>query len=143
MLERLVSSKSARAILLEDYNDLDVYVEDTSDGYRKIYKELLNKVFDGQLTIQHILPIGDRNQVIQECYKNQIPNGRKKIFIVDGDLYLLNNTNIINLNGLYVLPRYCIENYLLDETAIVEVYYEEDPSLEKNQIEVGLDFKNW
>lgn len=145
MTERTSSSKSARSIFLEPFNDIDIYVEDTADGYRKIYKELLNKIFKGKIKVEHILPVGDRDQVIGECEKNQELGRRKRVYIVDGDLYLINNndTKVIGLNGLFVLPRYCIENYLIDESAIIEVYYSIDPELEREEIKDRLNYDNW
>jgi uncharacterized protein DUF4435 len=145
MDERKTSSKSARSIFFEPFNEIDVYVEDTAEGYRKIYRELLNKVFEGKIKIEHVLPLGDRNQVIEECRKNQELGNRKRIYIVDGDLYLINGNDekSFGLNGLFVLPRYCIENYLIEESAIIEVYYRIDPELDRIQIQSQLDFENW
>lgn len=143
MLDRKSSSKVAKAVFYEDFNDIDIFIEDTATGYRKIFKELLKRVFNSDLKIDQVFPVGNRDMVIEECRKNQQPGGRKRIFIVDGDLYLMHENNEIALKGLFILPRYCIENYLIHENSIVDVLYEEDPELEKEQIAQKLGFDSW
>ena len=44
MLERRSSAKVAKSVFYEDFNDIDIYIEDTAPGYRKIFKELLIQV---------------------------------------------------------------------------------------------------
>ena len=143
MIERKLKSKSARSILFEEFNDIDIYVEDSAVGYKKIYKELLNKAFENKVKIEHIIPIGDREQVIKECRNNQDNINRKRVYIVDGDLYLLSVNQPNPINGLYVLPRYCIENYLVSKNSLIKVLYEDEPELEKNEIENRMDFQEW
>lgn len=143
MIERKLSSKSARSILLEEFNDIDVYVEDTAGGFKKLFKEIIGKAFQQKYKIEHVLPLGDRDSVIGECEKNQAKTGRKRIYIIDGDLYLLNNKEQKSLKGLYILPRYCIENFLIDENAIIELLFEEDHELEKKEIADKLKLSEW
>lgn len=143
MLDRKSSSRVAKAVFYEDFNDIDIFIEDTAPGYRKIFKELLRRVFNTELKIDQVFPVGNRDKVIEECRKNQTGNSRKRIFIVDGDLYLMHEDNQINLKGLFILPRYCIENYLIHESSIIDVLYEEEPELEKEQIKKGLKFSEW
>jgi hypothetical protein len=142
MFERKVSAKVARSIFCEDYNDIDIYVEDSAIGYRKIYKEILRRSFGSEIKISNIYPIGSRSSVISEC-RNIANYNRKRLFIVDGDLDLLVDENNERIAGLFILPRYCIENYLIQEGAIVDVLYEEDPELEREQIADSLAFNRW
>ena len=123
MFERTSAAKSAASIFYEEYNDIDIYIEDTAKGYRKIFKELLNKALDSKFEIDQVFPIGNREEVIAECEKNQLNSGRKRVYIVDGDLYLLNGNDRDDLKGLFVLPRYCIENYFFSLTSISEIAY--------------------
>jgi hypothetical protein len=143
MLERRIAAKSASSIFYEDYNDIDVYIEDTAEGYRKLFKEILNKALNGQFSIEQVFPIGNSSQVIEECEKNQAPSERKKLYIIDGDLVLLNGWTREDLKGLFILPRYCIENYLIDEQAIYQVAYEEDSEIDMDKIKELLDFQSW
>lgn len=143
MIERKLAGKSAKSILLEEFNDLDVYIEDTAIGFKKIFTELLNKAFKSKYKIEHVFPLGTRDNVISKCRENQNSDGRKKVYIVDGDLYLMRGEKEEDLQGLFVLPRYCIENFLLDENALIDILYEEDPELTKEDITSKLNFRNW
>ncbi|MBU2915370.1 DUF4435 domain-containing protein [Reichenbachiella agariperforans] len=143
MIERNTEAKSARSVLFEDFNDIDIYVEDSAVGYQKMYKELLNKAFENKLRIEHIIPIGNRDAVIAECENNQENTGRKRVYIVDGDLYILSVDPITPKDGLFVLPRYCIENYLISKNALIKILYEDEPNLESSEIEERLNFDDW
>ncbi len=143
MLERRISAKSAKSVFYEDYNDIDIFIEDTAIGYKKIFKEILIRAFGHTLSIDQVFPLGNREQVINECKKHQVSSRRKQLYIIDGDLHLLYGSNPTHLKGLFVLPRYCVENYFLDEEAIIDVVDEEEPNLDKSSIKAELDFSNW
>jgi len=143
MFNRKVAAKSASSIFYEEYNDVDVYVEDTGLGYRKIFKELLRKAFPSEFSIEQIFPIGSRDEVICECKKDQSYSGRKRVYIIDGDLHIINGIEKIELKGLFILPRYCIENFLLSKESIIHTAYEEDPEMDLEDIELNLGFDNW
>jgi len=143
MLDRKVSAKSASSVFYEAYNDVDIYIEDTAVGYRKIFKEILSKALHSQFAIEQVFPIGNRNEVIAECEKNQSHTGRKRVYIIDGDLFILNGNDRTDLKGLFVLPRYCIENFFFNQDGIVQTAYEEESEMEMDEIIAGLDFDNW
>lgn len=143
MHNRGVAAKSASSLFYEEYNDVDIYIEDTAEGYRKIFKELLNKALGTKFNIEQVFPLGSREQVIEECRKNQEGDGRKKVYIVDGDLHILNAGSTPELNGLYVLPRYCVENYLFCENAISQTADEEECEMELEQIKAKINFNSW
>lgn len=152
MIERKEESKSARSVLLEDFNDIDVYVEDTAIESKKIYNQILNRVFNGKYNIDDIIPVGSCSKVVAEWAKHKRNNdNRSKIFIIDGDFIHFNkNLETIvpeelkeDIQGLYVLPRYCIENYLIDENAFIEIIHDEDPVDEKDKIKSKLKFQEW
>lgn len=152
MITRKEESKSAKSVLLEDFNDIDVYVEDTALESKKIYKQILNRVFIGQYNIDDVIPVGSCNKVVSEWAKHKKNNdNRPKVFIIDGDFIHFNkNLETIvpeefknDLSGLYVLPRYCIENYLIDEDAFIEVIHDEDAVDERDDIKSKIDFNGW
>lgn len=143
MLERKIAAKSASSLFYEEYNDVDIYIEDKAGGYRKIFKELLNKALGSKFSIEQIFPIGNRDEVIAECEKNQETGERKRVYIVDGDLYLLNGGDREDLKRLFILPRYCIENYFLNEDAISQIVYEEETEMEIDAIRRKIDFSHW
>lgn len=143
MHNRRMAAKSASSLFFEEYNDVDIYIEDTAEGYRKIFKELLNKALGTKFKIEQVFPLGNREQVIEECRKNQESTGRKRVYIVDGDLHILNEEHEPELKGLYVLPRYCVENYLFCESAICQTADEEECEMEIAQIKDKIDFNSW
>jgi hypothetical protein len=152
MIERKEESKSARSVLLEDFNDIDIYVEDTAIESKKIYREILKRVFKDKYNIEDIFPIGSCASVISEWEKHkENSDSRKKIFIIDGDFILINDdlkSKIKpkyqqNLDGLYVLPRYCIENFLIDKNSLISVTHDEDPLDDIHTIESKINFEDW
>lgn len=152
MAERNNSSKSARSVLFEDFNDLDIYVEDTALESKKLYKEVLKRVFKDKYKIEEIFPIGNSQSVIRECELYQeVESQRKKVFIIDGDFYLLNG-NIKdditlefreNIKGLFILPRYCIENYFIDKASIIAITHDEEPEKDIDEITINIAFDEW
>ena len=138
------SSKAKRAVsvFFRQWNDIDVFVEDLSSVTLNIYSELLNRLSNGKFKIEKVFPLGSRINVIEQCV-NYKKDGRPKIFIIDGDLELMVGESLPNCPELYKHDRYCVENYLLDEEAIVEILYEEDPSKTRVQIRDELAFKEW
>lgn len=143
MFFRRIAAKSARSIFFEEYNDIDIYIEDRALGNKKLVKELLKKSLGSEVKIEQIFPLGSRDEVITECWNNQHKTGRKRIYIVDGDLYLISGSDVAGLTGLYVLPRYCIENFLIDEESLIELAYEEDPIMEIEEVRTNLNFSHW
>lgn len=152
MAERNTSSKSARSVLLEDFNEIDVYVEDTSVETKKLYTIILNKATNSKYKIESVLPLGSSKSVIEEWKKHRIINdNRKKVFIIDGDFYLINENvdeeindpTILDLKGLYVLPKYCIENFLIEESALISIVHDDDPLNDQSQIKENINIQEW
>lgn len=152
MVERALKSKSAVSVLNEDFNDIDIYVEDTAVEAKKIYTEILARIFDNQFKIDNIIPLGGCSQVIKEWRSNREANdNRPKIYLMDGDYHflndsltsLLNQEELENHKGLYILPKYCIENYLIDINSFVEIIYEEVVSDDRNTIINKIKFDKW
>lgn len=144
-IQRTLSARKAKSIFYEDFNDIDIFIEDKAIGYKKIYKEILIRAFSHTLTIDQVFPLGGREEVLASCRKNQSQKRRKRLYIIDGDLHLLNGIEEEEkkLEGLYILPRYCIENYLIDEEALAGIIEEEDPDLEKKAIKEKFEFEKW
>lgn len=142
MLRRSVRANKTKSIFFEDYNDIDVYTEDTANGYKKLYSKLLSRYFDGDYRIENIFPLGGRDAVIDACEKEENKRSRPRVYIIDGDLHLLRN-NIPSLPGLFILHEYCIENTLVCENASVDFLVDEEPTKEYHEIKSELAFQNW
>lgn len=144
MLERSHAAKHAAPIFFHNYNDFDVYVEDTAIGYAKIFANLLSRAIDKNVTLERVFPLGGRLEVISEARKtiSKAPP-RKSIFIVDGDLFLLTGEIEQLPPNVITLPRYCIENFLFDEEALISIIDEETHDISNAEIKQRLDYSGW
>ena len=144
MLERGLAARSAISVFYELFNDIDIYIEDTAEGYDKIFSKLLNRSLGSSVKIDKIFPIGSRRQVLNDAQLNLIskPN-RKSVFIVDGDLYLLCGEFETIPRNVIVLPRYCVENFLFDEKSILELLDEEDTCKDIECLRDEFSYASW
>jgi hypothetical protein len=142
MLKRSAIASKAKSIFFEGYNDIDIYIEDTAYGYKKLYTKLLSRYFENEYRIEDVFPLGGREAVIDACVNDKNKRLRPRVYIIDGDLYLLRN-NIPNIDGLFVLTEYCIENTLVCENASIEFLVDEDPTRDYQEINTALEFSKW
>lgn len=141
--ERKDKSHYASSVLFEEFNDIDIYVEDSAHGYEKIFVELFSRVFEGRYKISKVFPLSGRDPVICKCRTSQGKFSRPSLYVVDGDLNLLGGGLNLKLDGLYQLPVYCMENILIDKDAIVEILDEEEVVRYRHEIEKDFDFDGW
>lgn len=120
-LEFSTEVRQAAAVFTEYRNSIDIYTEDC-DKDKEFYKKLLKRLLaDTSIEINDIYPLGCRRTVIEKC-KNDTDIRRKKLYIVDGDIYLQYKEKE-NIEHLFVLDAYCIENFMICEDAICNVAY--------------------
>lgn len=143
MLERSDSAKNAKTVFYEQFNDVDIYVEDSAEGLVKLYTILLSRLLSHKYRIETVFPVGNKPAVVKRCREDVDRGGRKRVYIVDADLDLLDGLNANKIDRLYVLPRYCIENFLIDEAAAVKILDEEDISRTPAEIAEALKFEEW
>lgn len=141
--ERSDAAKSAKSVFFEEYNDIDIYIEDTAVGYKKLFAEIFSRVFSGKYRVAEVFPLGSRNKVIDECKKIQGELTRPSLYIIDGDLFLFDKGICEELPGLYILPFYCIENLLIDQNCLLKLLNEEDPVRRCEQLKLDFDFSAW
>lgn len=125
-------AKKALALFFRQWNDIDVYVEDRSPSTVKVYHELFFRLTSPDFRISRVIPVGSKEEVLDACRNHT--SARPSVYVVDGDLDLLLGSVPPSINRLYVHDRYCIENFLLDETTAVEIAYEDDPSMTREEI---------
>lgn len=142
MLERGLAARKAKSVFFEERNTIDIYIEDTAIGYRKIYKCLLNRILDGQYLINDVFPLGGKNAVLQSWQNDKNKRSRPQLHIIDGDIELLNGDRHCE-KGLYTLPYYCIENIFLCEKALLDILVEEDPERERDELSAAFNFTEW
>ncbi|MDW6016758.1 DUF4435 domain-containing protein [Vibrio plantisponsor] len=136
-------AKFARSILTIDFNEIDIYIEDTKKGYQKLYIQLLSRLFKDQYKISDVHPIGPRALVIKKCNEKKDKLTRPSLFIVDGDLFLLKGEEKPLPKEVFRLPRYSIENIILDEDSIID-YLDDEVEVELYEdIKEKIKFKDW
>ena len=120
-LDFSLETRKAATVFTEYRNSIDIYTEDCGKD-KVFYVELFKKLLaDTDVVVNDIYPLGCKNTVVETC-KNDMDNRRKKLYIVDGDIYLQFSKKI-NLPNLHVLDAYCIENYMVCEESICYMAY--------------------
>lgn len=137
------AAKYARSVFYARFNDVDIFVEDTANESRKVYVELLNRVLGKKLSVTQIFPIGSKPTVVKRCASDQGVRARPAIYIIDGDYDSALQMPMPPLIRLYRLDAYCIENYLLDPAAIVDVISDETVEHDEVRIAQDLDLLGW
>ena len=122
-------------------NDVDVYTEDNQKD-KEFYKALLRRLINPNIRLNDVTPLGSRKNVIDRC-RAEPENNRRKIFIVDADIFLVSGRKTPELPNLFVLDAYCVENLVLDEASAVEYIYGESGTISKEEIKTGLNFTEW
>ncbi|MFJ3110923.1 DUF4435 domain-containing protein [Pseudomonas putida] len=143
-LERRSNAKYAASVFYEGYNDFDVYIEDTAEGYPKIFSFMLSRLLPATVSIERVFPLGDRGRVVSAAQHEAAGGGsRSSVYIIDGDLYLLSGEVTEIPSNVIVLPRYCIENFLIDENAFLQIMNEESAGLDLAALKNAFDFDGW
>lgn len=137
--ERSQSARRAMPVFFRELNDVNFYIEDTAEGYDRIYQNILTRLFIKK-NINKIFAIGSRTHLLSEAEKNK--SNKKSVYIIDGDLYLLGGEVEAIPDNVAILNRYCIENFLLDKDALNEIVSEEITTLTEESDDY-LDFENW
>ncbi|HEJ7645752.1 DUF4435 domain-containing protein [Klebsiella oxytoca] len=142
MLERGLAAKKAKSVFFEERNTIDIYIEDTAVGYKKIYKCILNRLLGERFLINDVFPLGGKTAVLQSWENDRNKRNRPQLHIVDGDIELLGGERRCD-SGLYTLPYYCIENIFLCEQSLLDILVEEDPEKERDELSQAFNFTEW
>jgi len=116
----------AQARLLQSYNDIDVFVEDIAT--QNLYVRLFSRMLGNRRTLTSVIPLDGRQNVLDRCAADQLPRGRPRIYVIDGDLDLLTGAPRPRLKYFYRLKAYCSENLVSTEHAATLVAQEGRPS---------------
>ena len=127
--------------LYSSRNEIEVFVEDTAN--RNVWRNILKKFLPEGVAFTDPIPLGGRPRVLEECRRDQREDGRRKLYIIDADLDILQGTRKPNLKHLYRLRGYCVENYLIQESALVKVAQILDPDVSEEDARNRLDFSSW
>ena len=123
-IERLSYSEdalSSRVLFLTDFNDINIFVEDTGKEY--IYEEIFERLFaDEKVSIFSIFPLGGKDAVIKQFKLRGVhdSSGKINVYILDGDFdNLWVDQKIISPNLIY-LTRYNIEAYFYSRSVVIK-----------------------
>lgn len=133
---------SNRPLFLSHLNEINLFVEDVGKEYA--YEEIFERLFDNQIAIFSIFPLGGKSAVIGEHSKRQIvdSDGKLNIFIIDGDFdNLWEDRKIISPNLIY-LTRYNIESYYCSTNAIIR-FLRSSFRRSRKEIESRINLDNW
>lgn len=132
---------AALAYLFRPYNDIDVYVEDTT--CRNLYQILLDRMLNGQAKVSRVFQLGGRTEVLKACTQDQGGESRPRLYIIDGDFDALLGNDVSDMSHLYQLRAYCSENLVITSNAIREVTVECLPNVSREEIESIIQFSEF
>lgn len=121
-------------------NDIDIYTEDEEKD-KEFYKALFSRLIKPEIKINDITPLGSKEKVI-ECCAKEPKSERRKLFIIDGDIALIHGKKI-ELENLFVLNRYCIENFLIDKNSTCNFVYLNCGTKSKEELMSDIEYDNW
>jgi hypothetical protein len=132
--QRSEGGLAASDVFYRDFNDYSFYVEDSEQ--ENLYFDILKKLFPN-VSLEKIFPLGGKPNVLAHSKDeaNQLISNR--IYLLDKDFDDLLGTKE-DIAGVFYLDEFCIENYLLDEEAIVEVVLETHPKEKRDDIRKHL-----
>jgi hypothetical protein len=113
VIEYSPRSRRAYGRLLRNYNDIDVYVEDSS--LKGLYERVVNRALDGRARVTRVIPLGPKADVLAAAASDVAAGGRKRLYVVDGDLDLIAWWRQKTPSRVYRLRVYCIENLLFED----------------------------
>lgn len=137
MIEYSTEAAQVSSVFTQFRNSINVYTED-KDKDKKFYVTLLTRLMSGTgYVINDVIPLGGCDVVINACMSDT--DTSPKIYIVDGDINLM-TTPKASCDHLFVLSRYCIENFVLDKDAFYSVFNEFDYVHTDNDIKAAIDY---
>lgn len=142
MLEFGFKAIKALPIFFSYRNDIDIYTEDKVAD-KEFYRTLFKRVFGNEIKINDVTPLGCKTNVLNAFDNQNKTDRRRKLFIVDGDLELIIDSNRKSIGNLIVLDSYCIENYIIDETGGIELIYFSNGSETRDNLKNKLNFSKW
>lgn len=141
MIRRSSIALRNKALFFPKENDIDIFVEDTSTSSSKFYEVLFKNILEGRIRVTRIHPCGSRKDVISAALQPP-PKNRVQIFFIDSDLDLCICRNI-DVDRVISWRRYCVENHLIQEDAIVKVIDINSAKATREEISKNLDWIAW
>lgn len=141
MLEYSDKAKNAYAFLYRHYNDIDVFVEDTS--CIAMWENLLRVIIAERCRLHRVFQLGGKSKVLDACRKDQGESDRRRIYIIDGDFDIWRGRPKPRLKNLYRINAYCVENLLIQRDTLVEVLRDANPNDSTADVETKLKYEEF
>jgi hypothetical protein len=131
----------ALGFLKSHSNDIDVFVEDSAG--RNLWVKLLRKFLPPGVRLNSVNTLGGRKEVLDACRADRKPTSRRRLYIIDADLDIARGQRRPRIKNLYMLRRYCIENYLLHQFSFVEAITSLVTTVDEVQAATICDLSSW
>lgn len=113
----------AQILLHSPNQDITIFVEDTNKHSNNFYRILFQRIMP-ELKVIKIFHLGGRTKCIEKANnlnETQLLKNKPFIIIIDGDFNWVRNEPPPQIQGLYQIQAYCIENLLIDIDTVTEV----------------------
>ncbi len=117
-----------------NYNDVNFYVEDADQ--ENLYSEILKKLFPGK-QFSRVFPLSGKSNVIQHANDPSNLKIERRIYLLDKDFDDLLGLKE-DIDNLFYLDLFCIENYFIESDAIINLIIETYPKEKRDEIEKKL-----
>ncbi|MBP3944462.1 DUF4435 domain-containing protein [Sphingobacteriaceae bacterium WQ 2009] len=121
-------------------NDVSIFTEDEEKD-KEFYTLLLKRVLGDSVKINDITPLGCKQNVLKYCFESSV--SKKEVYIIDGDIQTIKGDHSVSHPKLFILDRYCIENYLMDENSVIKYIYNHTGTYSEEKIKEDLNFEEW
>ena len=113
--------KEISATFIRYRNDILIFTED-NDADKEFYVQFYQRLLEGtDVRLNDVTQLGSCREV-EAAYLRETDFATPKLYVVDGDIQILYSPKEEKPH-FFPLHRYCIENYLVDENALVETLY--------------------
>ena len=110
-----------RLLFYSYLNDINIIVEDKDKEYE--YEIIFKRLLKDRYKIVSLFTAGGKQKVIErfEEFGKVDDNNTKMIYVVDGDFdRIIHEAEMIRADNFIYLSTYNIENYFIDEEALIK-----------------------
>ncbi len=123
-------------VFYAQFNDVFFYVEDTEQEH--LYFNVLSRLFS-DVQFDRIFPLNGKTNLKNHARNNT--GDKSKIYIADIDFEDILGTKE-ELENVFYLNKYSIENFFVEETGLFEIIREKSPKLKDADIAVLFDLNS-
>jgi hypothetical protein len=129
-----VGGLAATDIFYRKFNQYHFYVEDADQ--ENLYFEILKKVFR-DVDFAKIFPLAGKQNVLAHAKDAGNHNIKNRVYLLDKDFDDLLGLKE-EIDEVFYLSWFCIENYLMEPNALIEIVVESHPKASRAEIQNAL-----